>query len=131
MKADWTPTGGGGAVTLADDSVKVAMTLEPPFGLEDSLQEEELAFGTVVFQAMRGNSRGQCAFTAAKSHATRATAVAYLLTQQSYRGAPGSLVITEAATTITMTAQLVSAMAVEFKGLRWTIRYVFRITTMS
>jgi hypothetical protein len=107
------------------------MTLEPPFGLEDDIQIEELAFGTAVFQAARGNSKGQCVFTAAKSHTNRATAVAYFKTQQGYRGAAGSLVLTEGATTITMEAICKSAVAVKMNGVRWTFRYVFMITSVS
>lgn len=105
--------------------------MEPPFGLEDAIQEDELAFGATVFQADRGNTRGPCIFTAATSHADRPTAMAYFKTQQGYRGKTGTLVFTEAATTITMSGILKSAMATRIVGVRWYIRYVFQITSVS
>lgn len=131
MTAVFTPTGGG-EITLGDDGNRIPIKMEPPLGLQDAEQKDELAFAAAPFIQGRGNTQGACVFTVEKSHADEDTALAYAKTQQGYRSQWGVLVLTmRSGGTMTMTAYLHSAIVVMMRGVRWGIRYTFTITTMT
>lgn len=131
MKAEWTKAGGG-AVTLGDDSVKHTMVLEQ-LGGECQEQVDPLFRATYVARRARGNVAGNCAFTAAKSHASREAAMAVMVAEYARMGEKGSLALTFGAAGVMTLANAVlkGVELADTNGLRWTIRYRFGITTMT
>jgi hypothetical protein len=130
VKIEFTPTGGSKA-TLGDDSSRHTIEIESLGGgaVVQALQRFRAA---AVVYAQRGLVSGELTFTASKSHADRATAVGFFKTEYGRLNGQGQLVITEAATTLTMDGVVLRGVqCVRFNGLRWTIRYTFAISTIT
>jgi hypothetical protein len=136
MIIQWTPSGGS-AVYLGDDlgantgGVKVALKLER-LGAAGLEQVVPLFQGANPFRQMLGNVCGDCIFTAARSHADRASAAAFFKGEAARVGQKGNLVLTIDSASLTMAnATLRSVAAIAFDGTRWTLRYGFGITTIT
>jgi hypothetical protein len=129
LKITFNP--GSGIVTLGDDSVKQTIQLEG-FGGQSSEQVERLFRAANVARLPRGNVAGELMFTAEKSHADYATAVAFFKAQYLMLNGQGDAVMTEGATTLTMAnAVLRGVQRASQIGKRWGIRYTFGITTIA
>jgi hypothetical protein len=124
-------TVGGTPATLGDDAARHTIELEQ-LGGEALEQVEALLRGANPARFARGNVAGDCVFSAGKSHATRAAAIAFFLAEYARLNTQGSLVITEGSATLTLANAICrGVMVARINGLRWTLRYTFGITTIT
>lgn len=130
MKAEFTPTGGG-LVTLGDDSAKWLLTLEEVSG--KCLEAVEDMFGQAnALRYLLGNLKGNCVFTAAKSHADADTMAAFFKTEYARINTSGLLKFTFTAATWSMAnANCIGVQRAEVSGVRLKLRYTFGITTIT
>lgn len=118
-------------MTLGDDSADRFMELGSIGGA--AVQQVEPLFRSAsVLRIPRGNVAGECVFTVAQSHASRAAAATFLKGEYARINGQGSLVLTEGATTLTMANAVCSGVTLAGAvGLRWWVRYAFGITTIT
>lgn len=124
-----------GANTIADDtaSPRILAKIEQ-CDAPVAVQEDELAFSAIASQIPRGNAKGQFICTAACSYATRALAVAALVTQNGLKNTQATLSCYEPSTTLAFVcanAVLQNVALVLLNGTQLILRYTFKITTIT
>ena len=135
MQITWN--GSGSTVYLVDDfgtsggGQKIRGTIEQ-LGLAAQEQVVQLAFSASVVRFPRGNTAGDCVFTALSSYTTRTLASAWVKGEIARVNQQGTLAVVIDSTTITMpNAVLRSVTPARIEGALWVLRYTFGISTIT